>query len=685
MTAIEHASRAFKSTPELTKVPSIKEYWKQRLCDKLSQDVYIFPVDENSKREFYDTISNDKIVVFGKDKFPSNRGIRAEKEMNIGTCVMEVSAFSAYFEEPEEEEEMEEAGRGSRSTSKGSNRNGVGSHNTTKYTTTATRNKRRRLPYQNFYEEILLPYVDFSGLHRVESELVHLTMITLFNYLENSEFACLVNNLCTHQRQIRADGEMAKNRDRIKCVIVEMFIAYFNDFIPAMAAFKRGEVRIAKSSWKFLENLINLVFINYSTLMNYKFEAVGYNLDPQFAIINHSCLPNCIQIETPPPPPNNNNNNSSGGLGCGGSLGGGGGCEKNGEFKLINSLPIKPNDEITVTYINTAMPTEIRQYQLFKRYYFRCTCQLCTSKTDVFFTMQCFSCFKPVKSPSLSGVLNAPNTIPKESTCSHCFHELDVDLYKRQVQIRNFFMALILNPSSSYNLPNEGYFSLLQKEFIGLVERTGNSALIKMLDQAVENFQLPTGIIDFVKSLIDEIMQKKVFQLCAFPFNVIVRSILATCEKRDFASGMEFLKYYSREMFAVNFPADLSNQLFFNECLYLELANSIMEVMDHLKEEKIATCFGAYSDSLELLARCAYFFYKHVTSKNELEQVEEKLGEIRDEYPKIKSTLSLHSCLEKFFIHANANIYITTTRLLIFNAKQEQVTLFHTFDTDDFL
>ncbi|KAI3405028.2 hypothetical protein KGF56_002193 [Candida oxycetoniae] len=595
-----------------------REYWKQRLCNKLTQDVYIFPVDENSKKEFYDTITNDKIQVFGKELAPGNRGVQAVSDFDIGAVIMDVSAVSGYFDEPHLQ--------------------------------------GKSLRYLTYYHEILQNFVHIEDMHKIEQDILHLTLITLFNYLEDSEFACKVNNLCTHQRQIRSDHEMCQSRDKVKGKMVEIMISFFTNFPPAMALFKKGDIKVTKSNWKFFENLINLVFINYSTLMNYRYQAVGIVLDPQFSIINHSCMPNCFQVET--------------------------GYES---FQLINTLPIKQNEEITVTYISSGMPIELRQHQLYSRYYFRCKCQLCTMKYDIFFTMQCDSCFKPIKSPSLHGVLTTPNTIIKEISCSKCFHQLDNELYARQVQIRNFLIALILNPNSSYNSNNEGFFSLLQKEFLGLTEKYGKSVLVKILNQAIDDFFVPRERIDFVKSLIDEVMQKRVFQLCTFPFNVVVRTLLTTCEIEDFASGMEFLKYYARELFAVNFPTDLSNQLFFNECLYLDLADYIMEVIEHLRIQKIDTYFGSYHDSLELLSRCAYFFYKHVKSKFEESYVEEKLISIRNEFSPITSEYSIHTCLEKFFTHANANIYITKTRFLIFNARHEQVTLFHTFDSEDYL
>lgn len=201
--------------------------------------------------------------------------------------------------------------------------------------------------------------------------------------------------------------------------------------------------------------------VNHSVLMNHHHERIGIFLDPQFAIFNHSCLPNCLQIES--------------------------GYK---QYSVVNSLPIQVNEEITVNYIDVSTPVEIRVYKLFAKYHFHCQCQLCSMKQDVFFTMQCNECLKQIKSSSLTSVLTTPNTILKEQSCSKCFHPFDLDVYTRQIQIRNFFIALILIPKSNYNINDEGYFSLLLKEFSGLIERNGATSLVKLLVKSLETFQI---------------------------------------------------------------------------------------------------------------------------------------------------------------------------------------------------
>ena len=602
---------------ETTKNKDSPDYWRFRLAIKLIQDIYMFPSDESCKREFYDTISNDKMRVVGKELTPGERSAVANADLTIGSEIMNISTAAVLFDQEGD--------------------------TPPKYTTQ--------------YQEIFQPMLINSKANKESNRVILLTFLVLFNYLEDSEFASKVNNLCTHQRQIRLASDVRNFRDSIKSQMVELFHSYFKDYSLAMEFFKKGQIKMAKSNWKFLENLINVVMVNHSVLRNHQLERVGLYLDPEFAIINHSCLPNCLQIES--------------------------GFKR---YSVANSLPIQANEEITVNYIEVTTPVEIRAYKLFTKYHFHCQCHLCSLKHDVFFTMQCNECLKQIKSSSLTAVLTTPNTILKEQSCSKCFHPFDLDVYTRQIQIRNFFIAIILIPKSNYNINDEGYFSLLLKEFAGLIEKNGASALVKLLVDSIETFQIVITRVSFVKRLIDEVMTTKVFALYTFPFNVIVEKISNdACECSDFDTSLESLKYYSRVLFAVKFPADLSSQLFFDECVFLELAQRIEKLMVVLVEEQVGTFFGTFEESMELFARCAYFFYKHVHCKFEIEHIEEKLLQLRQGYHPVKSKRSIHSCLERLFSYANANIFITKTRFLIFNAKQEQVTLFHTFDSDDYM
>ncbi|KAI5962547.1 uncharacterized protein KGF55_003623 [Candida pseudojiufengensis] len=602
-----------------------KDYCKFRLSIKLIQDIYVFPEDENSKREFYDTISTDLIKVNGKNKSPGQRNLKLNSsssslnKLNIGTNLLELGNQSCLFNDEY---------------------NG------------------NLLFYVSKYFEIFKTYIGLLNISNLETiKMLKLIFLVFFNYLEDSEFASQINNLRTHQQQIKTNFEKKWIRDNLKIYIIEIFNIFFKNYSLAFEFFKKGQIKCCKNNWKFIENLINLVMINYSRIKDYKFNEIGLNLDPKLAIINHSCVPNVFQIEY-----------------------------EFKKFRVLNTLPLKPGDELFVSYLpNCGIPQEIRNYQLNLNYYFKCSCTLCKSKNDLFFTMQCNECFKNIKSPRLTLVLSSANNLLIESSCSKCFHPFDIEIYTRQILIRNFFMALMLrNSKSNYNFNDDGYFTMLQKEFSTMVENNSVSYLIKQLSESIDKFEIPTERIPFVKGLIDEVMAGKVFALYTFPFNIIVEKISKQCcEFKNFDSGMEYLKYYSRLLFAVKLPSDISNQLFFNQCLYLDMAENIEKLMQRLYDEKIDTFFGTFKESMELLARCQFFFLKHVKSPFESVKVENKLIKLCELYQPIKSTKSIHSCLEQLFIYANANIFITKTRFLIFNAKQEQVTLFHTFDTDD--
>lgn len=73
------------------------EYWKFRLAIKLIQDIYMFPSDESCKREFYDTVSNDKMRVMGREFIPGERSVVANVDFTIGSHIMDVSTVAVLL------------------------------------------------------------------------------------------------------------------------------------------------------------------------------------------------------------------------------------------------------------------------------------------------------------------------------------------------------------------------------------------------------------------------------------------------------------------------------------------------------------------------------------------------------------------------------------------------------------
>lgn len=75
----------------------------------------------------------------------------------------------------------------------------------------------------------------------------------------------------------------------------------------------------------------------------------GVGCYPRTALINHSCEPNCIQR-----------------------------FDNNANIIIRACVDIPKGQEVTISYIDTGMPTWHRQFELLKSYYFHCTCSRCT-------------------------------------------------------------------------------------------------------------------------------------------------------------------------------------------------------------------------------------------------------------------------------------------------------------------
>lgn len=73
------------------------------------------------------------------------------------------------------------------------------------------------------------------------NRIILLTFLVMFNYLEDSEFASKVNNLCTHQRQIRFASDVRNFRDSIKSQMIDLFHSYFKAYSLVMEFFKRDK------------------------------------------------------------------------------------------------------------------------------------------------------------------------------------------------------------------------------------------------------------------------------------------------------------------------------------------------------------------------------------------------------------------------------------------------------------
>uniref|UniRef100_A0A3Q2GGQ1 [histone H3]-lysine(4) N-trimethyltransferase n=2 Tax=Cyprinodon variegatus TaxID=28743 RepID=A0A3Q2GGQ1_CYPVA len=99
-------------------------------------------------------------------------------------------------------------------------------------------------------------------------------------------------------------------------------------------------------------SLIAKVTCNCFTISDGELQEVGVGLYPSLSLLNHDCRPNCVMVF------------------------------EGTRLQLRAVQDISPQEELTISYIETLSLTEERQKQLEEQYHFICRCQRCDSKQE---------------------------------------------------------------------------------------------------------------------------------------------------------------------------------------------------------------------------------------------------------------------------------------------------------------
>lgn len=130
------------------------------------------------------------------------------------------------------------------------------------------------------------------------------------------------------------------------------------------------------------------LLVNTLTLCTATLDPVGLCFDPLVARVNHSCTPNAAVVFD------------------GRRLG----------LRTLEQIPA--GGEVTIAYIDTSFPTRIRQAELQERWFFTCSCTLCTAaphiSTDQYSCTSCgaASAVPPTPPPLVCGRCDAAQPIP---------------------------------------------------------------------------------------------------------------------------------------------------------------------------------------------------------------------------------------------------------------------------------
>ncbi|XP_070847779.1 histone-lysine N-methyltransferase SMYD3 isoform X1 [Chaetodon trifascialis] len=97
-------------------------------------------------------------------------------------------------------------------------------------------------------------------------------------------------------------------------------------------------------------SLIAKVTCNCFTISDGELQEIGVGLYPSLSLLNHDCRPNCVMVF------------------------------EGTKLQLRAVRDINPEEELTISYIETLSLTEDRQRQLEDQYHFTCRCQHCDSR-----------------------------------------------------------------------------------------------------------------------------------------------------------------------------------------------------------------------------------------------------------------------------------------------------------------
>ncbi|KAL6637067.1 hypothetical protein ACP70R_024639 [Stipagrostis hirtigluma subsp. patula] len=155
---------------------------------------------------------------------------------------------------------------------------------------------------------------------------------------------------------------------------------------------------------------------NAHTICDPELRPLGTGLYPVISIINHSCVPNAVLIF-------------------------------DGRTAYVRALqPIGKDEEVSISYIETAAVTKKRQNDL-KQYFFTCTCPRCAKDSDEDAILEGYRC----KNQSCDGYL-LPDSGEKTYTCQKCSISRDDEEMKKmrsEIQMLSDKASSFLSSGSS--------------------------------------------------------------------------------------------------------------------------------------------------------------------------------------------------------------------------------------------
>ncbi|KAM7406302.1 hypothetical protein PAMP_000688 [Pampus punctatissimus] len=182
-----------------------------------------------------------------------------------------------------------------------------------------------------------------SLLPRIPTDSVRLAARLMFALLSSSKSNC--EELYTFEEHESHLSSMSEQKKQGLSQLASMLELYLQQEVPDLAQ----ETMSLPPSCQEPLNLIAKVTCNCFTISDGELQEIGVGLYPSLSLLNHDCRPNCVMVF------------------------------EGTKLQLRAVRDINPEEELTISYVETLSLTEDRQRQLEDQYHFTCHCQRCDS------------------------------------------------------------------------------------------------------------------------------------------------------------------------------------------------------------------------------------------------------------------------------------------------------------------
>ncbi|XP_022600145.1 histone-lysine N-methyltransferase SMYD3 [Seriola dumerili] len=182
-------------------------------------------------------------------------------------------------------------------------------------------------------------------LPRIPTDSVRLAARLIFALLNTSKGSSEeLYTLGEHESHLNS---MSEQKEQGLSQLASMLEMYLQPEIPDLA---QEMTSALPSSCQEPLSLIAKVTCNCFTISDAELQEIGVGLYPSLSLLNHDCRPNCVMVF------------------------------EGTKLQLRAVRDINPEEELTISYIETLSLTEDRQRQLEDQYHFTCHCQRCDSQ-----------------------------------------------------------------------------------------------------------------------------------------------------------------------------------------------------------------------------------------------------------------------------------------------------------------